>query len=221
MKVLIGCECSGIVRDAFRALGHDSWSCDLKPCEGDPQWHLVGDVLGYIDRKHANGSPYWDIIGLHPDCTKMAVSGNRWYGSETSNAPRGSRGAWWRQEQHATDTHAYRVPRPVVADCWYGQRRVEAFRKAGYMTTCCKECGCYNGTHRWDCSKRGLSESPLTPCSARRWDRAQLNAAADAACRALGLDPAEHYDLWTDVRWALVKHDAEKSRQNTKSEALT
>ena len=54
--------------------------------------------------------------------------------------------------------------------------------------------------------KRGLSESPPTPCSACRWDRAQLNAAADAACRALGLDPAEHYDLWTDVRWALAKH---------------
>ena len=62
--------------------------------------------------------------------------------------------------------------------------------------------------------KRAFSCTCGLPCSACRWDRAQLNDAADAACLALGLEPAEHYDLWSDVRWALVKHDAEKSGQN-------
>ena len=62
--------------------------------------------------------------------------------------------------------------------------------------------------------KRASSCTSELPCSACRWDRAQLNDAASAACLALGLEPAEHYDLWSDVRWALVKHDAEKSRQN-------
>ena len=72
--VLIGCECSAIVRDEFRARGLDAWSCDIKPCEGDPQWHIRGDVMDAITSRR------WDFIGLHPDCTCLAVSGNRWYG---------------------------------------------------------------------------------------------------------------------------------------------
>jgi hypothetical protein len=74
---LIGCECSAIVRDAFRAHGVDAWSCDIKPCEGDAKWHIQGDVVDAI-RSRA-----WDFIGLHPDCTALSLSGNRWYGSET------------------------------------------------------------------------------------------------------------------------------------------
>jgi hypothetical protein len=78
MRVLIGCECSGIVRDAFREKGHDAWSCDLKPCERGKVVHIRGDVMRAI----RECGP-WDFIGLHPDCTKMAVSGNRWYGYGT------------------------------------------------------------------------------------------------------------------------------------------
>ena len=74
---LIGCECSGVVRDAFRAIGIDAWSCDLKPCEKGSEFHIEGDVVEAI------GSREWDFIGLHPDCTKLAVSGNRWYGFGT------------------------------------------------------------------------------------------------------------------------------------------
>jgi hypothetical protein len=58
------------VRDAFRSHGHDAWSCDLLPCEGNPQWHLqqpVEDVLG-------DG---WDLMIAHPPCTHLAVSGSR------------------------------------------------------------------------------------------------------------------------------------------------
>ena len=70
MRVLVACEYSGRVRDAFRRRGHDAWSCDLLECEADPQWHLqqpIEDVLG-------DG---WDLMVAHPPCTHLAVSGAR------------------------------------------------------------------------------------------------------------------------------------------------
>ena len=70
MKVLIACEFSGTVRDAFSALGHDAWSCDLLPSE-IPGTHIEGDVLEVI----GNG---WDLMIAHPPCTHLAVSGARW-----------------------------------------------------------------------------------------------------------------------------------------------
>jgi hypothetical protein len=45
MRVLVACEYSATVRDAFRALGHDAWSCDILPTDGDPRWHIEGDAL--------------------------------------------------------------------------------------------------------------------------------------------------------------------------------
>ncbi|MDC3237471.1 DNA cytosine methyltransferase [bacterium] len=76
MRVLIGCEESGVVRDAFRARGHNAWSCDLVESEDDT-YHLQMDVRKAIE---LGG---WDLIILHPDCSKMALSGNRWYGKGT------------------------------------------------------------------------------------------------------------------------------------------
>lgn len=74
MRVLVACEESGVVRDAFRARGHDAWSNDLQPARhGGP--HLQMDCL-YAVEKYGP----WDIIIFHPDCTKMAMSGNRHYG---------------------------------------------------------------------------------------------------------------------------------------------
>jgi hypothetical protein len=70
VKVLIACEFSGIVRDAFTAKGHDAWSCDLLPSER-PGQHIQGDVRGYL-----NG---WDLMIAHPPCTHLAVSGARWF----------------------------------------------------------------------------------------------------------------------------------------------
>lgn len=75
---LIGCECSGVVRDALRSIGIDAWSCDLKPCETGSEFHMQCDVRIAIKSR-----PRWGLIGLHPDCTAMAVSGNRWYGLGT------------------------------------------------------------------------------------------------------------------------------------------
>ena len=72
MKVLVGCEFSGVVRDAFLERGHDAWSCDLLPCEADPTRHIQGDVLSAI-------SYGWDLAIFHPPCTHLAVSGARWF----------------------------------------------------------------------------------------------------------------------------------------------
>ena len=70
VRVLVACEYSARVRDAFRRHGHDAWSCDLLECEGGPRWHLqqpVEEVLG-------DG---WDLMIAHPPCTHLAVSGAR------------------------------------------------------------------------------------------------------------------------------------------------
>ncbi len=70
MKVLIACEFSGIVRDAFSARGHDAWSCDLLPTER-PGNHIQGDVLEIL----GDG---WDLMIAHPPCTRLCNSGVRW-----------------------------------------------------------------------------------------------------------------------------------------------
>lgn len=67
-RVLVACEFSATVRDAFRAKGHDAWSCDLLPTEGDPRWHIQGDVRPILRRR-------WDIVISHPSCTYLANSG--------------------------------------------------------------------------------------------------------------------------------------------------
>ncbi|WP_291015310.1 DNA cytosine methyltransferase [Hydrogenophaga sp.] len=72
MNVLIGCEFSGTVREAFRRQGHNAWSCDLLESEDNSQNHIVGDVLGILDER-------WDLAILHPPCTHLAVSGARWF----------------------------------------------------------------------------------------------------------------------------------------------
>lgn len=71
MKVLVACEFSGIVREAFLSRGHDAWSCDLLPSEKDSARHIQGDVLQYLEG--------WDLMIAHPPCTHLAVSGARWF----------------------------------------------------------------------------------------------------------------------------------------------
>ena len=71
MRVLVACEFSGAVREAFKAQGHDAWSCDLLETE-IPGQHIVGDV-----REVLNDG--WDLMVAHPPCTHLAVSGARWW----------------------------------------------------------------------------------------------------------------------------------------------
>jgi len=72
MRVLVACEFSGTVRDAFAARGHDAWSCDLLPSE-KPGNHIQGTILD-----HDIVSREWDLMIAHPDCTFLTVSANRW-----------------------------------------------------------------------------------------------------------------------------------------------
>ena len=72
MRILVGCEESGIVRDAFRKLGHDAWSCDILPCSGDPTYHLQMDIFEAVKLKQ------WDMAIFHPPCTYLTITGNKW-----------------------------------------------------------------------------------------------------------------------------------------------
>jgi hypothetical protein len=75
MRVLVACEFSGIVREAFCKRGHDAWSCDLLPAEDGSTKHIQDDAstvarLGLME---------WDLMIAHPPCTHLAVSGARWF----------------------------------------------------------------------------------------------------------------------------------------------
>jgi hypothetical protein len=71
MKVLVACEFSGVVREAFRALGHDAWSCDLLT-SANTEHHYQGDVMDIIDAG-------WDLMIAHPPCTYLTCAQNKWF----------------------------------------------------------------------------------------------------------------------------------------------
>lgn len=72
LRVLIGCETSGIVRRAFAALGHDVWSCDLLPAADRSNRHIICDIRDIL-------SDRWDLLAvMHPPCTRLCNSGVRW-----------------------------------------------------------------------------------------------------------------------------------------------
>jgi hypothetical protein len=75
-NILIGCEESGVVRDAFRKLGHNAWSCDIIPCSGDPEFHLQMDIFEAIKLKK------WDMGIFFPPCTYLTISANKWYADQ-------------------------------------------------------------------------------------------------------------------------------------------
>ena len=79
MRVLVACEFSGVVREAFAARGHDAWSCDLLPSE-IPGQHIVGDVRMVLDN-----DPPWDLMIAHPPCTDLAVSGARHFAAKIAD----------------------------------------------------------------------------------------------------------------------------------------
>lgn len=72
MKVLVACEFSQIVTQAFRNRGHEAFSCDILPTEGNPEWHIQAPVETLFDEE-------WDLIIAHPPCQHLAVSGARWF----------------------------------------------------------------------------------------------------------------------------------------------
>jgi len=70
MRILVGCEINGKVRDAFRAKGHEAYSCDILP--DDNEYHITGNVLDIL-------SDGWDMMIAFPPCTHLATSGTRWF----------------------------------------------------------------------------------------------------------------------------------------------
>lgn len=88
MKILVACEYSGRVRDAFRAKGHDAWSCDLLESESDSKYHIIGDALEIASEE-------WDLMIAHPPCTYLTNAGIRWlYHPEDTHLP------WRKRRRH-------------------------------------------------------------------------------------------------------------------------
>jgi hypothetical protein len=86
MRVLVACEYSGTVRDAFRKLGHDAWSCDILPTDGDPKYHYQCDVFEVINMG-------WDMMIAHPPCTYLTNAGAKHlYKGKTLNLERYEKG---------------------------------------------------------------------------------------------------------------------------------
>lgn len=81
LRVLVGCETSGVVRRAFAALGHDVWSCDLLPADDCSNRHIICDVRELL----RDG---WDLLAvMHPPCTRLCNSGVRWLKEPPTNPP--------------------------------------------------------------------------------------------------------------------------------------
>jgi len=75
-RVLVACEYSGRVRDAFIRAGHDAWSCDLLPSEADPRRHIQGDVRAFL----TGMAKPWDMLIAFPDCTYLTCAAEWAYG---------------------------------------------------------------------------------------------------------------------------------------------
>ena len=78
MRILVGCESSGKVRQELRALGHDAWSCDILPADDDSPHHIRGDILDVLGQA-------WDMLICFPPCTHLAVSGARWFAAKRAD----------------------------------------------------------------------------------------------------------------------------------------
>ena len=128
MNVLIACEESQEVCKAFRARGHEAYSCDIQECSGGhPEWHIMGDALPLLNREDDGNNGWhdinfetmdgkehcvdrWDLIIAHPPCTYLTVTGNRWFDE-------GKYGEKARKRKHDREEAAEFFMRFANADC--------------------------------------------------------------------------------------------------------
>lgn len=132
MRVLVACEFSGVVRDAFIARGHDAMSCDLQATEA-PGPHYQGDLFDVIDFP-------WDLAIFHPECTHLAVSGSRHFDVKRMDGRQQSAAAFFmrivRQSAHIPMTaienpvcvmsSLYRKPDQIVQPWQFGHGETKA-----------------------------------------------------------------------------------------------
>ena len=117
MKVLVACEFSGIVRDAFLARGHDVMSCDLLDTER-PGPHHVGDVRPLLRRS-------WDLVIAHPPCTYLANSGVRWLQGNNARYRKMQDAVLFFMDCLQADAPRVAVENPVMARKWTGIRKAD------------------------------------------------------------------------------------------------
>jgi hypothetical protein len=106
MRVLVACEFSGIVREAFRKRGHDAWSCDLRPSEDESPFHYTGDIRIF------DAWMSWDLVIAHPPCTYLCNSGAlRLY--ETGKKRCGIDAERWQEMRTAAEFFRYFLELPI------------------------------------------------------------------------------------------------------------
>lgn len=108
MKVLVACEYSGVVRDAFLERGHDAWSCDLLPTESKSNRHMQCDVRDVLNMG-------WDFLMVaHPPCTRLCNSGVRWL----ANPPPGkTKEQMWKELKEGADLFSDMWNAPIERIC--------------------------------------------------------------------------------------------------------
>lgn len=120
MKVLIGCETSGVMRRAFQKFGHDVTSCDILPAEDGSNHHRQEDIRGGILEEG------WDLLAvIHPSCTRLCNSGVRWYHEPPKNPPSDAtpaeRNGWadmTREEKLAVMWRLLKEGAELFSTCW-------------------------------------------------------------------------------------------------------
>ena len=117
MRVLVACEYSGIVRDAFCKAGHDAWSVDLLPTESELTQskfkHWTGDIFEFLKMKGFEPET-WDLLIAHPPCTHLSVSGARWFEPHTKEGEAGHKPLYLRFEALAFVDRLMRLPIPRI-----------------------------------------------------------------------------------------------------------
>lgn len=177
MRVLIACEFSGTVRDAFRARDHDAVSCDLLPSDA-PGPHMQGDVLSLLDES-------WDLMIAHPPCTHLAVSGAAHF--------------WRKQEEQAAALDFVRalLAAPIARICLENPVSVISskvrkpdqivqpyqFGHSEMKTTCLWLKNLPKLVHT-DVVPRGINKLHRLPPSPDRWKKRSLTFAGIAAAMA-------------------------------------
>lgn len=135
MNVLVACEFSGQVRDAFRRLGHEAWSSDLPEMEPEGEWpnyHLEGDCRLWLDGTVGPVSQ-WDLMICHPPCTYLSLSGARWLKDNPERQENKRLAVNFAKELYNSPiprvclenpmsmlSRAWRKPDQIVHPCWFG-----------------------------------------------------------------------------------------------------